>query len=171
MRRSFHHVPTNWEYTSCMNNSVSMGSRMVIGNVYVSREIVQKNPHLSKEAAFIQGKKLSDVSSALETVGLQDQQLIIIFWPKWLTALQGSMVYFSSEKFVDEDKYLWQQTWSLQSNRQQLFWSWPGACSPSCRVKSLPESHPWMFWAASQCLRQGVAFLTHFLHWGWVKVC
>lgn len=47
---------------------------------------------------------------------------------------------------------------------------WHGACSPRCRVKLLPESHLWVFWAASQCPRQGVAFLTHFLHWEWVEL-
>lgn len=78
----------------------------------------------------------------------------------------------SGGNFVDEgkSKYLWQQTWSTleqQIAAESCCTDWPGAGSPSCRVKSLPDSHLWMFWAASQCLRQGAAFLSHFLHWGW----
>lgn len=32
VRKSCHHVPTNWKYMSCTNNSVPMGSRDMVGN-------------------------------------------------------------------------------------------------------------------------------------------
>lgn len=55
--RSFHHAPTNWEYMSCMNNSVSMGSRVVVGNAHRRKRDCfkkKKTNKLSKAAAFIQ---------------------------------------------------------------------------------------------------------------------
>lgn len=106
---------------SSIRNSLSMGGRLVVGNAYASKRLLKKKKKQKKQLLyFYTMKKLSDVSLAFESMELQVSTAYNNFLPKWLTALQGWMVYLSGENLVDEGKYLWQQTWSLWSNREQL---------------------------------------------------
>lgn len=55
---------------SSISNSVSMGSRLVVGNVYARKRLFKKNQN-KQLLYFYTMKKLSDVSLALESMGVE----------------------------------------------------------------------------------------------------
>lgn len=122
-----------------------------------AREIdKEKKKREIERSNFYTMKKLSHVSVALESVGIQVSTASYHFLTQVVNCTSGLNGLLSWWKIC-----WWGQisvaanvvTLEQQVAAESCCGDWPGACSPSCRVKLLPESHLWMFWAASQCPR------------------